>query len=76
MTQELVQGNIGSVGKYDVKFEGGKLIVEADAAVPYGSLGAVVKVDAGAVIDAIAAAIPGKIDDAILGVLKAALLGI
>lgn len=71
--KELVQGSIGEVGKYDVAFKEGKLVVEVDAKVSVGEAGLVIKVGAGQVIDAIAAAIPGKIDDAVLGLLKQAL---
>jgi len=75
MEKEIVEGNIGSVGKYDVEFKGGCLCVLVEAGLPYGSAGLQVKVGAEAVLDAIAKAIPGQIDDAVIGVIKAALLG-
>lgn len=75
MEKDIVDGNIGSVGKYDLEFKEGKLKLEVVANVPVGEAGLVIKVDAGAVIDAIAKAIPGTVDDAVLGLVKAALLG-
>jgi hypothetical protein len=72
--KEFAQGNLGQVGKYDVAFKDGALVIEVDANVPVGSAGLLVKVDASKVLDAIAAAIPGKVDDAIIGIIKAALL--
>lgn len=73
MDVEIVEGNLGTVGKYDIEFKAGKLVAEVTAAVPVGEAGLVIKIDSGAVIDAIAKAIPGQVDDAILGVIKAAL---
>lgn len=73
--KEIVQVPIGQVGKFDLKFAGGELVAETDAAVAIGSVGLVMKLDAGAVIDAIKKAIPGTVDDMILDVIKAALLG-
>ncbi len=73
MEQDIAQGTIGSVGKYDVAFKEGNLVVEVDANVEIGSAGIVLKLDAGKVLDALAAAIPGQIDDAVFGLIKAAL---
>lgn len=74
MEKDIVEGNIGSVGSYDLEFKQGKLQFELKAAAPFGvSAGLVVEMEADAIIDAIAKAIPGQIDDAIFGVLKAAL---
>jgi hypothetical protein len=73
MEAQIAEGNIGAVGKYDVEFKDGNLVIEVDANVAVGSAGLIVKVDASKVCDAIAKAIPGQIDDAVLGVIKAAL---
>lgn len=73
MEGTLAEGQLGSVGKWDVKFEQGKLVVEAVASVPVGEAGVVVKVGADQVLDALAAAIPGKVDDAVFGLIKSAL---
>ena len=75
MEKELVQGKIGEVGKYDVAFKEGKLVIEVGASVAIGEAGLSVKIGAKQVLDAIKAAIPGKIDDAIIDVLEAALIG-
>ncbi len=76
MDKDIAQGGLGSVGKYDVAFKGGQLVLECDAAAVVGSVGVVVKVDAAKVLDALAAAIPGSIDDAVFSVIKAALLAV
>lgn len=73
--KEIAQGQVGSVGKYDVEFKDGKLVAEIDAAAGPLEAGLLVKLDAGKVLDALAKAIPGTFDDAIIGVAKAALLG-
>jgi hypothetical protein len=70
---EIEKGPIGAVGEHSVKFEGGKLIAEASANVPYGEAGMVIKINSGAVLDALAAAIPGHFDDAIIAGAKALL---
>lgn len=75
MEKDIVEGNIGSVGQYDVEFKGGKLCLALSAQAGPGELGLSIKVDAAKVVDALAKAIPGQVDDAILGVVKAALLG-
>lgn len=70
---ELAEGQVGSVGKYDVEFKDGKLML--GLSIEWNGVTSEVKVGIGsdAVIDALKAAIPGKIDDAILEVVKAAL---
>jgi hypothetical protein len=78
MEKDIVEGNIGAVGSYDLEFKGGKLsaLVKIDREVGAGlSIEGSMKVslDADMVIDALAAAIPGKIDDVALGLIKAAL---
>lgn len=72
---DVVEGKLGDVGAYDVKFVDAKLVAELDVNVEKGVLtaGLVVKLDGSAVLDALAAAIPGQIDDVLLGVLKKAL---
>lgn len=73
MDLDIVEGAIGNVGKYDIEFRGGNLVVEVTAKVAVGDAGLLVKVDSGSLIDAIKKAIPGVVDDAILEVIKAAL---
>lgn len=73
MDADLVKGNLGTVGKFDVAFKDGALVAELDAAVSVGSAGLVLKIEAGKVLDALAAAIPGTIDDAIINIAKGAL---
>lgn len=73
--KEIVQGPLGSVGKYDVSFSGGKLVATVSAAEGPAGINVSLVLDAGQVLDAIAKAIPGTFDDAIISVAKAALLG-
>lgn len=74
MDKDLVSGDLGSIGKYDVAFRAGRLIVSGSASLPPGeNISASVEVDSDKVLDAIAAAVPGKIDDVVIGVIKAAL---
>lgn len=75
MEKDIVEGNIGSVGQYDLEFKGGKLCLSVSAQAGPGEMGLSIKVDAAKVVDALAKAIPGQVDDAIFGVFKAALLG-
>jgi hypothetical protein len=71
--KQIVEGNLGEVGKYDIDFKEGKLCVELTAAVGPLDAGLVVKLDAGKVLDALAKAIPGQIDDAFIAMAKQAL---
>jgi hypothetical protein len=73
MNTELAQGNLGTVGKYDLEFKEGSLVLQIDADMVVGSAGLVVKVDSSKVLDALAKAIPGTIDDAVFAIIKTAL---
>lgn len=73
--KDIVSGPVGSVGKYDVAFIGGQLVLSVDASMELGSAGVNVKIDAGKVLDALAKAIPGTIDDSVIALIKAGLLG-
>ncbi len=73
MEADIVEGQIGSMGKYDVEFKAGKLVAKADASFSVGLAKIEISIDSDAIIDALAAAIPGKVDDAILNVVKSAL---
>jgi hypothetical protein len=73
MEQALVEGNLGTVGQYDLEFKGGKLVGTVKAAVSVGEVSMGLSIDSAAICDAIAKAIPGSVDDALLAVLKAAL---
>ena len=71
---DLVAGPIGAEASYDVKLEGGKLViaVKYDGAETDADLK--VALDAGLFMDKLAALIPGTIDDAVIAVIKGALL--
>lgn len=75
MDKELVKGNIGSVGNYDLEFKGGKLLgtvsVSHEATDGVGvSANLTLALDANKVIDAIEAAIPGDLDKIPLELLR------
>lgn len=74
MEGQIAGGQLGAVGKYDVEFKAGQLVIEADAVKGASSAGIIVKIDARQVLDALKAAIPGQIDDAVINVLEMALL--
>lgn len=76
MEAEIIKGEMGKVGKYDLAFKEGQLVLEIDALLGKSSAGLLLKIDAKDVLEAIKIAIPGKIDDAIISVLEAALLPI
>lgn len=78
MEKDIAEGNIGTVGVYDIEFKGGKLVAKAKLGTSTDqglSLEAdmLISLDAEKVIDAIAKAIPGQIDDAVLSLIKGAL---
>lgn len=69
---DVVQGEIGKLGKYDVKFENGQLVIEGDAEMGASSIGVVVRVSAKQVLDAFGTL--GTIEADIVKILEAALL--
>jgi hypothetical protein len=73
MEKDIVAGQIGAVGAYDLEFKGGKLSLKVG--VQHSGVGAdvVIWLESDAVLDALAKAIPGQLDDALLGMLKGAL---
>lgn len=73
MDQDLAQGNIGQVGKYDVAFKDKMLVIEIDEQDSLGSTQLKRSVSAKAVLEALKKAIPGSVDDAVFNVIEAAL---
>jgi hypothetical protein len=74
MEKDIIDGNLGDKGSYDVEFKGGKLVAKVSYSVIDGVKGsAEIEVGADAVLEALKKAIPGEIDDALLNVLKAGL---
>lgn len=71
---ELIKGPIGDVGKYNLKFEKGQLVIEGDANLDKSSIGLILKIDAKQLLDALAKAIPGQLDDQVIKLIEAALL--
>ena len=70
---ELAHGELGAEGAFDLKIEGGKVVLVGAHNSKGAEIGACVKVSPDYFIDKLAAAIPGKIDDMVLGMLKEAL---
>lgn len=74
MEIDIIDGQIGSVGSYDVEFKEGKLkgFIKVNSPVGInGSLG--IEFEAAIIIEALKKAIPGQVDDAIFDVIKKAL---
>lgn len=71
--KQIVEGNIGNVGKYDVEFKGGHLVASVGANMAVGEVAVELKIGAKQVLDAIAKAIPGQIDDKVIELLEKAL---
>lgn len=71
---ELAGGQLGSVGKYDIKFEGGNLVAEVDASAGPGSLGVVAKLEGAKVVDLVLdlveKAIPGDVEVPIVELIR------
>ena len=73
MEKDILDGQLGKVGKYDLEFKEGELRFVIEVGGLGLSAGVKVAVKASDVLDAIAKAIPGQIDDAIFAVMKQAL---
>lgn len=69
---DLVKGVLGTEGSYELKFEGGKVVLSLVHKHASGDIGLVVKEDAEYFIDQLAKAIPGTFDDKLLELLKGA----
>ncbi|HTL13061.1 MAG TPA: hypothetical protein VL588_11260 [Bdellovibrionota bacterium] len=66
MPNDIVEGKVGAVGEYDVKFEDGKLVADVGVGKFGVSAQVGVAIEAAAVFAAIKKAIPGTIDDLVL----------
>lgn len=73
MEKDIVGGDLGTVGKYDVALHGAQVAVTIDVGVPYGSVGVVAKVELEAILKLVAEKIPGQIDDAFIALVISAL---
>lgn len=73
MEKDIVTGQIGQAGSYDLAIHGSALQFEVKAGVAVGSLSLVASLELDKVLDVIAAKIPGAVDDAIFALIKAAL---
>jgi len=69
---EVLKGEIGEEGKYVLKFQEGKVRLEASHVHASGKVAFVIEQDAEYFMDKLAEAIPGKIDDTLLAILKGA----
>lgn len=71
---DIVEGQVGTHGDYDLELVEGKLKLVAKYAVPGIGGQMVMELDGAYFIDKLAALIPGSVDDAVFAVLKAAFL--
>lgn len=72
---QIVNTNLGTVGNFELKLEGGKLVIITKASYDKGGVDGSLNlsVDSSVILDLIAKAIPGQVDDAVIAVMKAAL---
>lgn len=73
MEKDLVQGNIGNAGKYDLAFKDGMLVLSIEENDALGSSKIERSIGARAVLEALKKAIPGTLDDAFINMVEAAL---
>jgi len=73
MEKDIVDGQIGEIGSYDVEFKEGKLVAKIGLEKVGLGVNLQVSINSDAVIEAIKKAIPGQIDDAIFSLLQTAL---
>jgi hypothetical protein len=72
MEKQIVEGQIGTNGKYDLDIKDNELVLEVGAAFGPGSASVSLKLNGPEFLDMLKAKIPGQIDDAIFDLLKAA----
>jgi hypothetical protein len=70
MEKQIADGEIGSIGHYNVEFKDKKLVLAASADFKIGNMESKITVDSNMIVEAIKKAIPGQIDDAILNLLE------
>jgi len=68
MEKDIAQGNIGTVGQYEMDLKGRKIVAQAKVGVPMGSAGMVFELDLIEVLKTAKAKIPGLFDDAVIDV--------
>jgi len=73
MEKDIIDGNIGAVGSYDIEFKQGKLTAKVGVGHSGVSGNISLEFNSDAIIDALCKAIPGQIDDALGAILKNAL---
>lgn len=76
MEKDILEGTVGEVGKYDLEFKGGKLVLTFDAETSVGEGGIVkassknkIEIDKGPLLAAIKKIIPGTADDVVIDML-------
>lgn len=70
---DVANGNIGTVGKYDVSFTSGQMVVEMDVASGPASASLSIKISGKQILDALAAKIGGPIPAEVAQLLENAL---
>jgi hypothetical protein len=70
---DIAQGNLGTVGKYEVDLENSAIKASVDVNVPFGTAGIQITLKGEFLLDALAKLIPGTFDDALIAVAKSAL---
>lgn len=70
MEKDLMDGALGSEGKYDVDFVDGKIKVDLSYMGAQGEAGLYIKLDLVAMLEMAAAKTDNKIDDAVVSMIK------
>lgn len=70
---DIAQGNLGTVGKYEIDLEGGFVVAKVGAGVAVGSAEMVVKISLIEILELAKKKIPGTIDDVVIDLIKAAM---
>lgn len=73
MDKDLLTGSLGSVGKYDLAFEGGKVVVSLSVGLPEIAATLSVSIGPKEILDLIAAKIGGPIPASVAEFLESAL---
>lgn len=73
MEKDIVAGQLGTVGGYDLALHGAQIAFTMKAGVAYGGVEVVAKVELEEILKLVATKIPGEIDDAFIALIVSAL---
>lgn len=73
MEKDLITGNLGSVGKYDLALNGNALTLSVDLNLGPVAVKVAITPSVREILDLLKTAVPGTIDDAIINAIEAGL---